>query len=272
LAPISYGRYWSQLLYRYYRAPDHPAKLRLLRYLEHLSGDRRIVCPTRYGFSMALDKTDFVQRHILYDGEYEPEVTQVFREAFTPGDVFYDIGAHVGYYSCMALASGVKHVCSFEPDPLTNSVLRLNLELNQGLDRAEALQFAVGDEIASRTFYRAAALNTGMSGFTERQSVDSFSVDVRTLDSFVSQPGALAPTIMKIDVEGHEMAVLAGAATLFKTAPPHLIVFEGPPDLLAPGASYPHAPFLERYGYRVTHVPRNSGQTEEVENYAARRA
>ena len=67
---------WSRLLFAYYRASDHPAKLRMLRLLERVTGNRRIVVPTKCGFVMALDRSDFVQRTIFAEGEYEPEVTR----------------------------------------------------------------------------------------------------------------------------------------------------------------------------------------------------
>src|SRR5262245_22005547 len=89
LPALAYGRRWSGLLRSYYHAPDHPAKLRLITLLERVTGNRRIVAPTKWGFLMALDRSDFVQRTIFAEGEYEPEVTRQLMCELRADDVFY---------------------------------------------------------------------------------------------------------------------------------------------------------------------------------------
>lgn len=256
----------------YYLAPDHPAKLRLLRVLERLTGSRRIVAPTKWGFVMALDRSDFVQRSIFAEGEYEPEVTLQLLSELRDGDVFYDIGANVGYHTCTALKKGVKTVHAFEPDPVTASVLRLNLRLN-GLMGAscQVMEMALGGTTASGIFHRSHVSNSGRSGFRPVDAVASFEVPIETIDALIAARRTPAPTVLKIDVEGLEHEVLLGARRLLESSPPRLIVFEAPRDLLAnPG--YPLTGYLRECGYAIEHVPRLSGVVEDVENYAARRA
>src|SRR2546423_417715 len=65
--PPHYGRMWSRFLHWYYHGPDHPAKLRIFRLLERLTGDRRIVSPTKIGFVLALDRADLLQRTIFVE-------------------------------------------------------------------------------------------------------------------------------------------------------------------------------------------------------------
>ena len=175
LPPFSFGRRWSRFLHAYYNAPDHPAKLRIIGLLERLTGNRRVVVPTRWGFEMAVDKRDFVQRTIFSQGVYEPEVTELLLTELMPTDVFYDIGANTGYYTCAAAAKGVQSIYAFEPDPLSCSVLLLNLRLNDVPDnQCVVFQFAVGDKNANRLFHRAHVSNTGQSGFQERNAVQQF--------------------------------------------------------------------------------------------------
>jgi FkbM family methyltransferase len=272
LPPTAYGRAWSDLLRRYYFGPDHPAKLRLFRMLQRLTGNRRIVTPTRWGFLMALDHCDFVQQTIFAQGEYEPEITQHLLSELTPEDVFYDIGANVGYYTCAALKRPVGLVCAFEPDPISASVLRLNLRLN-GLEGApcRVMELALGRESGRGLFHRAHASNSGRSGFRPVDAVASFEVPIETIDALVATECTPPPTVLKIDVEGLELDVLLGARSLLQRSPPRLIVLEGPRDLLGvPG--HPLASYLREQGYVITHLPRQSGLVEEVENYVARPA
>src|SRR5438105_5376761 len=162
------------MLWRYYHAPDHPARLRIIGFLERLSGNRRILAPVRAGFTMALDKADFVQRTIFAEGEYEPEITRLFEQELNPTDVFYDVGANVGYYACLALHTGVASVCCFEPDPLSASVLKMHLGLNGWPEsRCKIFNVALGEREAQQIFYRSHVLNTGMSGFQSRNAISS---------------------------------------------------------------------------------------------------
>jgi FkbM family methyltransferase len=260
---------WSGFLHGYYQAPDHPAKLRLLRALERLTGSRRIVAPTKWGFVMALDHHDSVQRTIFAEGEYEPEVTRRLMYELRPDDVFYDIGANVGYYTCAAMKSRVGSVLAFEPDPLTASVLRLNLRLN-GVAGAscQVLEVALGRDVASAVFHRSHVSNSGRSGFRPVDAVASFEVPIETIDSIITAGHAPVPTVLKIDVEGHEHEVLLGASRLLENSPPRLIVFEAPRDLLA-ACACPLKTYLVDRGYSIAHLPRLSGHVEALENYVA---
>jgi len=84
------------LLARYRVAPDHPAKLRLWRWLYTLTG-RPEVCVRYAGRArLRLDLEDLVQFAIAQDGFYEPEVWDALA-AFASGDeVVWDVGGHVG--------------------------------------------------------------------------------------------------------------------------------------------------------------------------------
>jgi FkbM family methyltransferase len=270
LPPLAYGRLWSGFLRGYYLAFDHPAKLRLLRVLERLTGSRRIVAPTKWGFVMALDRSDLVQRTIFAEGEYEPEVSRQLLSELRDGDVFYDIGANVGYYTCAALKRGVKSVHAFEPDPITASVLRLNLGLN-GLAGAscQVIETALGSRTASGVFHRSHVSNTGRSGFRPVDAVASFEVSIETIDALIAARHTPTPTVLKLDVEGLELEVLLGARRLLESSPPRLIFFEALRDLLS-CPKHPLTCYLRECGYAIEHVPRLSGIVEDVENYAAR--
>jgi len=77
-----------------------------------------------------VDHADLLQRTEFYDGVWEPVESRFFQQNLRPDDVLYDIGANIGYFTCLALRAGVRHVVAFEPDPLTSQVLSLNLQLN----------------------------------------------------------------------------------------------------------------------------------------------
>src|SRR5215469_3075096 len=102
-------------------------KLRLLGWLQRLIGQRRIVRRTDTDFLLALDAREFIQSSILYHGSWETELTGLLLQELRAEDVFYDIGANVGYFSCLAARRGIRKTLAFEPDPLVCSILRSNL-------------------------------------------------------------------------------------------------------------------------------------------------
>ena len=208
---------------------------------------------------MAIDRSDFVQRTIFAEGEYEPEVTRELLSELREDDVFYDIGANVGYHTCAALKNGVKSVHAFEPDPITASVLRLNLRLN-GLMSAscQVMEMALGRSAGSGVFHRSHGWNSGRSGFRPGGAVASFEVPIETINWLIAAQRTPVPTILKVDVEGLEHPVMIIARPFLENSPQRLIIFEAQRDLLtSPG--HPLTGYLRECGYSIEHLPRLSG-------------
>ena len=146
-------------------------------------------------------------------------------DSFTPGAVFWDIGANVGVYSVYA---ATRHeditIFSFEPSAINQAVLNKNIELNGADKKVTALPLAFNDKTQIDYFYMdaTAAGNTGGQFSQEqagqeqafRQSCLGFSVD-----HFVEFYKTDVPNYIKIDVDGIEHLILRGAtATLRNTA------------------------------------------------------
>lgn len=69
-------------------------------------------------FKLCLSRTDKVCGPLLETKEYEPHVTAILKKVLAPGMVFLDIGANVGYFSCLAASIVGDNGCvlSFEPE------------------------------------------------------------------------------------------------------------------------------------------------------------
>jgi FkbM family methyltransferase len=137
---------------------------------------------------------------------------------------FVDLGAHVGYFSCLAgrLVGPRGLVVAFEPNPRNYELLLANVWRN-GLTNVVCFPWAVSDSSRILDLY----LATGNSGdhriFAEagRSSVPVRAVALDTLE-------ALRPPVdvVKIDVQGAEEAVFHGAKQLFAASPAALIATE----------------------------------------------
>lgn len=195
---------------------------------------------------------------MLYCGSFEVE-TRAFFEAFLrPGDRFLDVGANVGFYTLVAarILGRAGKVHAFEPCSQTFERLLENVRLNR-LANVHCHRLALSHENAR------AELTLANGGFDAWNSLGrpymgattgSETVTTVTLDSFVHEH-ALAGrvTAIKIDVEGWENQVLAGAEDLLAAddAPVLCVEFTEQAAQLADSSCAALYERLERLGYRM---------------------
>lgn len=159
---------------------------------------------------------------LLYFGSVEPEFT-AFAHAWlsAAGGAFLDIGAHAGLYSLHAATVPGVQVVAFEPGATAFGWLSTNIRENGLDDRVTAVRAAVSD-VAGRSFLtaRRGATNRLVNGAGAEDVEDVPTVPV---DDYVNE-GIGRVGLMKVDVEGHEPAVLNGAADTIRRDRPALIV------------------------------------------------
>jgi FkbM family methyltransferase len=153
---------------------------------------------------------------------WNPEEYAAFRAAVRPGDLVLDVGANVGAYTLLFAqwVGPAGHVVAFEPAPLAAAGLRRHLALNGLTSRVEVLEAAVCDRSGTAPFHADAA--SGVNALASRGTPSSIEVLTTTLDEFCSARD-LRPHVVKIDVEGAELAVLEGARRLLSD--PEIRVF-----------------------------------------------
>lgn len=257
----------SKLLVAYLRAPDHPAKLRIFGMIQTLLGHKRLIARTVHEFRMALDQADLIQRCILYSGNWEPEISSFLQQELTEDDVFYDVGANVGFTSFVALTKGVKHVFAFEPDPINLQVFNTNLNLNKDLrDRCTIIGKAISESPGRLSFTHAPSANMGLGKLSSSGGSNTIEVDVTTLDAFVAGcEGVIAPTVIKIDVEGWELQVLRGGIKTITNHRPRLIVFEADCDAYGNMVDGQLEEFFNHHNYTFHRI----GSFDSKANYVA---
>ncbi|MBR0659663.1 FkbM family methyltransferase [Neoroseomonas oryzicola] len=140
-----------------------------------------------------------------YAGLTDPAEMGFVLQALRPGDRMADAGANVGVYAALAAGAAGARVLALEPAAETLPDLRAMLALNGIEDRVEVRAVAAGAAPGTLRF------TTGR-GTTNRAAADGGTeVPVETLDALTA--GA-PPLLLKVDVEGGEPEVLAGAAGL----------------------------------------------------------
>ncbi|MBT5415203.1 MAG: FkbM family methyltransferase [Rhodospirillaceae bacterium] len=152
--------------------------------------------------------------------EKEPETIR-WIEGFEAGEIMVDAGANVGMYAVWAAATRGARVFAFEPESQNYATLCRNVALNGLAESVTAFCTALSDECGFGTLHLS-ALEAGRSCHSFGEALDfnlepqrfpfhqgSFSA---TLDSLVAQDALPAPNHIKIDVDGIEHKVIAGAA------------------------------------------------------------
>ena len=126
--------------------------------------------------------------------------------------IFLDVGANIGLYSCVLAGHKlVRSVIAFEPDRENFARLQANIALNALADVVEARHAAVGGGAGVVTLVPSGAANRGMSRI-EPGADGGYEVTSVALDAIVPLRGATI--VLKVDVEGYEAQVLAGAEQL----------------------------------------------------------
>jgi FkbM family methyltransferase len=182
---------------------------------------------------------------VLLERCYEPDPAWVTR----PGDTVLDIGANVGVFSVLQ-GTRVKNgrVYAFEPSPTTYTRLRRNVALNH-LQNVETFPEALGDRQGRVRFVdKPISLN---SYVLQRETGEpTVEVEVKTLDDFVQARGIRRIDLMKIDTEGHELPVLAGAVRSLEKTQRVVLETHRPED------EAPVRKVLESAGFSLSHRER----------------
>ncbi len=127
--------------------------------------------------------------------------------ALRRGDLFVDVGANIGAYSILAASLQGTRCIAFEPSSDTFPLLVENVQLNDYSSRVVTQRVALGRERGE--ILLTSSLDTvNHVTSTEDGSLSRESVPVVTLDAALEGEGA---TLIKIDVEGYETAVMEGA-------------------------------------------------------------
>jgi FkbM family methyltransferase len=143
----------------------------------------------------------------VYCGLHEFEDMAFVLHALRETDGFVDVGANIGSYSI--LASGVvgARSISIEPIPGTYSHLMDNINLNCIGDRVVALNIGIGKESGFLHFTSGLGAVNHVLGKSE-EGIESIKVKIKSLDDVLTN---FEPKVIKIDVEGFETNVIAGA-------------------------------------------------------------
>jgi FkbM family methyltransferase len=165
---------------------------------------------TIYGFKLAGDPS-------MASSNFEPAEVQAFLELLESHDTVLDIGANIGFYSCLAASRG-KHVVSFEPSLRNLNFLYRNLQENK-LSSVEVFPVGLAKQSGLSRIYGFGGISSFVVGWGQAETSKYSLVPVTTLDALVAKRFQGNRLLIKVDVEGFELDVLAGATETLNLDP-----------------------------------------------------
>ena len=194
-------------------------------------GEHEALTRLHTGHRIYVDTRDVsIASHLMLEGRWEPWVEKILMPAIKPGMRFVDIGANFGYFTLLGAemvgASG--QVYSFEANPLIFQKLVKSVAVNGFNERISLFNVAVHDESSPmEILFRHDASGGGRTDIAkgERPALgEVFPVQGEPLDTLLADIPKV--DVIKIDVEGAEQKVLAGAKNLIARSRNLTIILE----------------------------------------------
>lgn len=250
--------------------------------------------PTKFQFDVFINDPGvagtFVSQRIADSSEWEPTKSRVVwqrisRAAWTmkvaaKRPLFLDIGAHIGWYSLLAVAAGGDAV-SFEPSVINRERFKASIEYNNMTNQITLHPYALGETSGQSGCHKyiageiidswskdndndtddnhKSANNQKIQQCTGRQSGKGSVVQISTVDALLETDASVFA--MKIDTEGFETMILRGATKLFHSPSrsPCVVFIEYMPNKTSTSFGEKRhelfANMTELYGYQAYAIP-----------------
>ena len=229
----------------YRRSPLWPhAGKYLAALLARFSPRGKRVQKTIDGLTYELDLNEVIDSSLYYAGSFEKNLEDLMDALVKPGMTVLDIGANVGCHTVRFArnVSPAGRVIAVEPTAAAGRRLRRNVELN-GFRNVQIHPVGLSDReegLRQVSFQSSYPLNG-------RLVVVEETVRLTSLDLLLEENAVTGVSFIKLDVDGHEEAVIRGALqTLRRDAPTLVVEVTPPPD---PGAPCAVLAILEGLGY-----------------------
>ena len=215
------------------------------------------------GITLYLDREDGAVSRPILAGDYEAHLVPVFERFCRPGMTVVDVGANIGLYTLLAskLVGPTGRVVAIEPSSENCRLILLSVEANRA-ENVELLPLALDRDRGWSNLSGHFGSNGGLVSGDASSLTSGWSEIVPTfaLDDLVEGP----VDFLKIDVEGAEGRVVAGARRILETSRP-VVATELSLEMLPRVSGISGEEYLEGFealGYRISLLNRDTGQPD----------
>lgn len=181
-----------------------------------------------YGAKVYFPKGSIIFSMVCEQRIYEQVNLALIKTLVKPNSFYFDVGANIGLLSVPILSHySSSQVVSFEPSPFVLPFLKRTVECSPYRDRWIVVEKATGHKAGFTEFYTSNSGSEAYSGFQDTNRADThikIDVPVTTLDIEWEMLGKPMLSVIKIDVEGAELQVIAGATECIKHEKPYILV------------------------------------------------
>jgi FkbM family methyltransferase len=212
-------------LYPLYSGCGTIANSGLYRFLS--SNSELVETRLRDGSAIQVHLNDYVGRSLFFFGDLDPKISWVCKTVLRPGDTMLDIGANYGLVTLQASrrVGGSGQVHAFEPQCDLAVLIRSSCERN-GYKQATVHSLGLSDADADVTMtvplHNRGMASVNVAGLSGRTIL----IKLKNGGDYLRALNLPKVRLIKVDVEGHEAAVFAGARAWLAEARPEVIVFE----------------------------------------------
>jgi FkbM family methyltransferase len=208
-------------------------------------------------------------------GQYEdPHTMKLFLSWLKPSSVYYDIGSNIGFHALTAnQIINTGKIYAFEPMPAVRAIFEKHISLNSKLitsNSIKILPIAISNEEKLVEFSNDIAHRDGNTYIKESYvfsgTDNKITVQCQSVDGLMQQ-GYDKPDIIKIDVEGAEYDVLAGAKNTLQLYRPNILLATH--DCHLPGVQEKCVHFLQELGYQLKHTGKHNKYMAGLDDYIA---
>jgi len=205
---------WHEKLFRWYVAGrDHPAKLRLVRWLSpKLIPAEGVLCNVT-GVNMWLHPEDDIEGQLYRGIGYETNTLEFMRRNLNAGDNAVIAGANTGLHLITAALSVGEQgtAVGVEPQPLSLHRLMQNIHSNPVRAKVCVVSGGLGETHSLVPMSEAPPDHTGWGSFVLRDPGRTpYQIQVVAYDTITEQLALPSVKLMLLDVEGYEMQALRG--------------------------------------------------------------
>jgi FkbM family methyltransferase len=208
------------------------------------------------GVTAVFDSSDFLSNIFFWHGDfsgYEPSLCAFLAKRIKTSKVYADVGGNVGVFSVLpALLNPNCKIFCFEPDVTLKPLILRNMKLNRVDEtRIAIISTAAGDRDGNLEYPPHAY---GFLANICKEDVSIYNVKynapVIRLDDYFRQQGA-DPDLLKIDIDGAELAALRGMSRILKEIKPDLLLEVHPVHLTRLGSNASEVcDFLRKFDYQ----------------------
>ncbi|MES2284321.1 MAG: FkbM family methyltransferase [Bacteroidota bacterium] len=234
--------------------------LKLILNFKQFVGIKTSTFNLKSGEKFRIRNIDLLGLELINGESFEENTKDLIMNTVKKGMVVLDIGANIGYYTVkMASIVGDEgKVLAFEPNPLMVKELKNNIELNN-LKNVQIHEIALSNISGSLTFYNPSKGKEAHGSLKQNNTFDfddTREVRAERLDDVLKNAGIQKVDFIKIDVEGAEYEVLAGAKELLFSENKPVIIFESAENLCY---AFEHKVFdilklVSDYGYEIENI------------------